>query len=329
MQKTQYIENKGLSVSQPHLICRQFDDCDQLNSIVTTGNVEFIQASKGNFCGTFSRLGLGAITAYMNHLQLKTIANISGFPGYINVFVPLSWEDELIWNGQTYDQSSVFICGSGTDIRRVGINVKFLSYSVNIQAILNRITKLLQESPELFQQNKITTVKHTHAAEIRRLCRHLYRLIASNSADLADASFRKAIDDSLTTATIHAITKTLHRRRRNRESLQSPHKIITTAESYMHDCIKQKIYLSDICQAVGTSERTIEYAFKKTFNTTPLQYLKLYRLRQVRTRLREADPAETSVKAIALEYGFWEMGRFAADYKRLFCESPSDTLKQC
>jgi transcriptional regulator GlxA family with amidase domain len=33
------------------------------------------------------------------------------------------------------------------------------------------------------------------------------------------------------------------------------------------------------------------------------------------------------VKSVALQAGFWEMGRFAVEYSRIYGESPSRTLR--
>jgi AraC-like DNA-binding protein len=60
---------------------------------------------------------------------------------------------------------------------------------------------------------------------------------------------------------------------------------------------------------------------------SPAKYLKRYRMTQARLDLLEADPVAATVTQIATAWGFWELGRFAVEYRRLFGESPSETLK--
>jgi AraC-like DNA-binding protein len=58
----------------------------------------------------------------------------------------------------------------------------------------------------------------------------------------------------------------------------------------------------------------------------PHQYLRLRRLSLIRAALQHADPASTSVEAVARHYQFGEPGRFAMAYRKIFGESPSVTL---
>ena len=82
------------------------------------------------------------------------------------------------------------------------------------------------------------------------------------------------------------------------------------------------------CKAVGASQRTLEYAFRETFDLTPLAFLRLRRLHEVRRRLFTSCHKGASVADIAHEQGFYELGRFASDYQRLFGELPSQTLRR-
>lgn len=59
---------------------------------------------------------------------------------------------------------------------------------------------------------------------------------------------------------------------------------------------------------------------------SPVAYLRICRLNRVRTTLAASDPQETTITNVAMRFGFLHLGRFAGDYKRMFGETPSETL---
>jgi AraC-like DNA-binding protein len=88
------------------------------------------------------------------------------------------------------------------------------------------------------------------------------------------------------------------------------------------------LYLSQICQMIGASQRTLRRCCQEQIGMGPMRFLLRRRMHLARRALREADPAATTVTAIAMQYGFWELGRFAAEYRTLFNEPPSVTLRR-
>jgi AraC-like DNA-binding protein len=86
-----------------------------------------------------------------------------------------------------------------------------------------------------------------------------------------------------------------------------------------------------LCEVGGVSERTLQYAFRERFGVTPAAFLKVRRLAAVRDQLLRADEAggnRPRIGDVAASLGFWHIGQFAADYRRAFGESPSQTLGQ-
>ena len=71
---------------------------------------------------------------------------------------------------------------------------------------------------------------------------------------------------------------------------------------------------------------TMERAFKEHFGVSPKRYLVLSRLSGARRDLIVAAD-QRSITRIANEWGFWHMGKFAADYRKMFGQSPSATRK--
>ena len=59
-----------------------------------------------------------------------------------------------------------------------------------------------------------------------------------------------------------------------------------------------------------------------------MRYLWVRRVHLARQALRHADPAATTVTAVATAQGFWELDRFAVEFRALFGESPAATLRR-
>lgn len=84
----------------------------------------------------------------------------------------------------------------------------------------------------------------------------------------------------------------------------------------------------DLCEKSNVSLRTLEYAFQEKYHLTPKQYLRTVKLNNVHKILMKSIPGEIIISDIANQNGFWHMGQFAKDYKNLFGELPSETLKR-
>lgn len=90
----------------------------------------------------------------------------------------------------------------------------------------------------------------------------------------------------------------------------------------------QPITVPELAAVVGVSERILELGFQETAGTTPRTFMRWDRMDRMRRDLLAADSFSSTVTSIAAKYGINELGRFAVDYKRIFGESPSTTLKR-
>jgi AraC family ethanolamine operon transcriptional activator len=102
---------------------------------------------------------------------------------------------------------------------------------------------------------------------------------------------------------------------------------VERAEAYQRAHLGSSIPISTLCQIVGLSERGFRDAFYRVRGMSPKRYLIAVRLKGVRTALREAGARPATVTGVATDYGFYELGRFAASYKAAFGEIPSKTLR--
>ena len=98
------------------------------------------------------------------------------------------------------------------------------------------------------------------------------------------------------------------------------------AEAWLRQNLQAAPTVLGLCAALDVSERTLHEAFRQHLGTTPMAYLKTLRLNAARHDLQRAETS-TRVTDVALDWGFQHFGWFAHDYRRLFAETPSDTLR--
>jgi AraC family transcriptional regulator, ethanolamine operon transcriptional activator len=90
--------------------------------------------------------------------------------------------------------------------------------------------------------------------------------------------------------------------------------------------VGQPILVADLCRVAEISERTLRNVFYEYFGVGPVRFLKARQLQETRSALMKASAAET-VAQIAARFGVWDLSLFARNYRALYGESPSDTLR--
>jgi len=109
------------------------------------------------------------------------------------------------------------------------------------------------------------------------------------------------------------------------QPLKVRQKALRLAVDYIEANCQYNPSIPDICATTGLSWRSLDRAFKECLGIGPKRYLLNFRLTQVRRQLKSAPPC-TKVVDIANDWGFWHMGDFAREYRKMFGELPVESL---
>jgi AraC-like DNA-binding protein len=108
-----------------------------------------------------------------------------------------------------------------------------------------------------------------------------------------------------------------------RGKLAARYRALKRARAYIADNAQRQFYISEVCEHVGTTHRTLDRMFRSELGMTPLDYLAALRMHTARKNLLSRAAREQSVGAIARACGFRHPGRFSTEFKRYFGVSPS------
>jgi AraC-like DNA-binding protein len=96
---------------------------------------------------------------------------------------------------------------------------------------------------------------------------------------------------------------------------------------YIEANLRNPLALENLVAISGTSASTLLRAFRRKTGKTPMSYIKQLRLERARQIfLSNAD--DISVIKVIYDCGFGNTGHFSREYRELFGELPSDTLRR-
>jgi AraC-like DNA-binding protein len=162
------------------------------------------------------------------------------------------------------------------------------------------------------------------ARHLARLHRAPTRLVEARSGALANVEAAHGLEQQLIHALIECISGGPAE---NETSAARRHRGIVAG---FEDLLQTDPFpsMTEMCSALSVSERMLRECCKKHLGMGPSRYRHLRRMQQVHRALRNENPDTGSVAEVAARYGIRDLGRFAGDYRALYGELPSDTLRR-
>lgn len=109
---------------------------------------------------------------------------------------------------------------------------------------------------------------------------------------------------------------------------EAPHiDVVRRARDYLREHQDDPPSIGQLCLALGVSRRWLQWSFNEVLQISPHAYLRAMRLGGARRMLAMGSPG-VQVKDAVEAFGFWHLSRFSHDYRSLFGELPSETLRR-
>lgn len=312
---------------QPNTAVASFDDPEPFQNAIRRGHFEVLPTSRGDFRSELVRVDFDTVWMQRASENLPLIHHGAvSADRVIIVFLPEPDRTalrycglELGGNDIVVNGSEVITLSSGAPSGWASMSLEPQTFAAAAEAMTGRevlrpsVTHLVRPAPEILRR---LSALHRSAAALAR----------SDPWLLAKPEVAYGFETQLTELMVRSIadanpvrvtTGTLRQRA-----------IIARFEEFLEMRREQPVYLIDICKAVGVSERTLRAACQEHFGVSPTRYLWLRRMYLARRRLADRAVRPASVTEVAMANGFWELGRFATEYRSLFGETPSTTLRR-
>lgn len=302
------------------------DDIDLHAAAQAGWALRYEQLSPGPFVGRIHAVNFPEVVLFREDTSLalrqrgRLIETAYGFA------TALADSPDLFFNGRRVPESAV-MCGKGDDVDLTTPPHFTLIAVVVERSLLNPLWERMHQRPlaQWLEKQLVLQLTPDKARYLRQL--HLGALAqASALSDRAhDEQALMQLRDEILIEWIEALPPLVDMS--DLQSLERRKQLVNRACELMLAHADEPLSILQVCSKLGASRRKLNYCFQDVLGTTPVKYLRALRLNSVRRALRHASPGDT-IQDIASHWGFWHLSQFAQDYKQLFGELPSATLRK-
>lgn len=305
------------------------DDTDCLAHSISGWTQEYEQLKAGPFKGSLSELCLGSAQIFLEKTshalhQACTVPSDSVWFG-----LPMSEERSVRINGIPVHDGQIAVRKGGKcfelftpdNLHFWGIVVKedvLMTYARQFECnawlsdvLQHPVLDVNEEKKRAVQVSCSKILQRPRQAQSTTLSSPLRQSISENTLSALFSMFRDVAHVSV-----------------DHNSSQRRHRFVERADAYVRSCSDRLVTVSELCSALNTSRRSLQTGFQEALGISPHAYMRAVSLNRVRSHLKCADSPYFNVQDTAAAYGFWHMSQFARDYRQMFGELPSDTLKR-
>jgi AraC-like DNA-binding protein len=267
-------------------------------------------------------------------LQMFQVGGPATFAGdgkrsQIALQIPLSNPRKVRVQGRFFEQGSFLLIKEAQPFTFTTLEAsRWLSIALPSDHLLLRSQVVKSQLSLLLDKQPSTHVETTaqHLNRIRSLADRLFGAAGTiTSGVVADGSVRDEV--MATVSRILETSSTAMSLQRGRPAV-SRTRIILGVLALIEASAGTPLSIDDLCRASGVAERTLRSVFHAHFGVGPMRLLRVRQLREIREALLAADPTRDTVTSIAGRLGVWDFSLFARNYKALFGEPPSHTLRR-
>lgn len=296
----------------PQLVVRDHFDANIQASNMGAWQQRYDQISSGPFSGSIKELALPSIKLFAE--QSSRALRQECAVGEAGLWLGFSDSAEFKINGHQGNAEKIF-CRSGLADFELVTPESFCIYSLVIeQSVLEALNLVSQAEVNALQLSSVTP------ARVNSLKVYLKHLLSGDwLTDSCEKILLDAVADILQADAIE---------HEEGLSLSQRYRVIKRVDQYLNEeQLKTPVTVDELCQVAFVSRRTLQYCMQDCLGLSPKQYIRSLRLNQVRRRF--LDPEENkNISDLAFEHGYFHLGQFGQDYKRLFGETPGQTINR-
>ena len=311
----------------PECEVRSFSEPYEFAAAFQNSGVELSPSTVGPFTGHITRVRLHSLHMQRSSETLASVSYVTLRAGRSYVTFHTTPGVSAFRNGMELGQNDVgLLTGKEPYYRRTLGPVHMGSISLPAEEMHVAGITAIGRDLTLLPNPLMVTPSTDAMARFRRLHGSAGMLAAAAPEVVTHSEVARGLEQTLILAMVACFnTGDVHEDRSARRRHQAVMKRFGTLLEADPD---RPWYMLEIARAIGVSLRSLSVCCQEHLGMGPKRYLLLRRMSLARQALIEADPLATTVTDIATRYGFWQFGRFSGEYKSMFGESPSITLRR-